>query len=67
MCSYERLIDKVLLESEIDTKDSFHSKLDELHIQFYDWYSRENNQVTFQETKLIREVFQFLKNQLGGN
>lgn len=51
-------------EMKVDSKSSFYKDLDKLHMNFYDMYSRKNGEVSFEETSLIREIFEFIKNKL---
>lgn len=60
-CCKEYEIYQTTLRRKNTIEDAFYQKLDELHMQFYDWYEKENGQVTFNETKLIREIFRFIK------
>jgi hypothetical protein len=46
-------------------KGIFGINFDELHMKFHDFYSRKKREVTFEETQLIREIFEFIKKEIN--
>ena len=55
-------LDKENLKSLEDSiKNVFHSKMDQLHMDFLDSYSEEVYAINIEENYLIRKVFEFIK------